>query len=237
MTAHSTVEFPSISFCKMFTFKSRNILEHIETLDNISADSIQQWIAQNTLPKDDLFHFVQHRSDKRKFPCDTMYTTSSDYVGPCAFPFKLFFCEQEDPINGNCLSFKEVVSSYNCTLFDSDKPWCATRVYKNRTIVDDAYAFCEPECHSEIPSKHQPEHIASPAFENLWRSRLFHLNQWDAGHCHTYSPNETFSIRAHGQFYALIGDGLTKEKYNELGGYQIYLHSSKVIHKFQLKFK
>ena len=232
VTAHSTVEFPSISFCKIFTFKSRNILEYTETLDNISADSIQQWITQNTLPKDDLFHFVQHRSEKRKFPCDTMYSSSSDYVGPCAFPFKMFFCEQEDPINGNCSSFKEAVSSYNCSLFDSDKPWCATRVYKNRTAVDAAYAICEPECHGEIPSKHQPEHIASPAFENLWRSRFFHLNQWEAGHCHTYSPNETFSVRAHGQFYALIGDGLIKKKTNEFGGYQIYLHSAKVVQTF-----
>ena len=87
VTAHSTVEFPSISFCKIFTFKSRNILEYTETLDNISADSIQQWITQNTLPKDDLFHFVQHRSEKRKFPCDTMYIFKFRLCGAMCLSF------------------------------------------------------------------------------------------------------------------------------------------------------
>ena len=81
----------------------------------------------------------------------------------------------------------------------------------------------------ELPNQQAPEYIASSAFDSLWNRRIFNFKGRDAGHCHTYSPNETFLPNQPGHFYGFLGDNTLNQSVHEFYGYHVYLHSSKVI--------
>ena len=83
-------------------------------------------------------------------------------------------------------------------------------------------------CNGELPNQQAPEYIASSAFDSLWNRRIFHFKPWDAGHCHTYSPNETYLPNHPGHFYGFLGDNTLNQSLQEFFGYNVYLHSSKV---------
>ena len=100
-----------------------------------------------------------------------------------------------------------------------------TRSY---VLIKGAWAYCEETCNGELPNQKAPENIASSAFNSLWDSRIFHFKPWEAGHCHTYSPNETFLPNTPGHFYGFLGDKALNLSVLEFYGYDVYLHSSKV---------
>ena len=58
----------------------------------------------------------------------------------------------------------------------------------------------------------------------FWTQDLYSLNNWHAGHCHTYNPPKELPPGVHGQFYALLGN-LKKEIDPKLfNGFYIFLH-------------
>ena len=134
------MEFPAITFCKLCTFKDpkTNIIDQVDKWNNVSAEALKKWVIKNTETRDQIFHFIQHRSESRKFPCDTV---NSPHNGPCSFPFKIYDCALVDPTNpersGNCDSFdaKEMQTFNSCTLTDDTKPWCSVQVYDNKSSV------------------------------------------------------------------------------------------------------
>ena len=135
------VEFPAITFCQLYTFKnpSIGIIPQIDKWDNVSAEALKKWAIENTQTRDQIFHFIQHRSELRKIPCDTV--NSHTYTGPCSFPFKIYDCALADPnypvISGFCDSFdaQEMQTLNSCTLADDTKPWCAVHVYDNKSAA------------------------------------------------------------------------------------------------------
>ena len=141
VTDFEKVEFPAITFCKLYTFTdpSLTIMDQIDTWDNVSAAALKVWALENTQTRDQIFQFVQHRSESRKFPCDTV--NSPTFTGACSFPFKFYDCALVDPTNpeisGNCESFdpQEMQTVNNCTLSEDTKPWCAVHVYENKSMV------------------------------------------------------------------------------------------------------
>ena len=137
------MEFPAITFCKLYTFKdtSKTIIDQIDKWKNVSAETLKKWAIENTQTRDQIFHFVQHRSELRKFPCDIVSSPFS-ITGPCSFPFTFYDCALADPTNpgrsANCASFDapdKMQTFNNCTLAYDTKPWCAVRVYDNKSFV------------------------------------------------------------------------------------------------------
>lgn len=118
---------------------SLTIMDQIDTWDNVSAAALKVWALENTQTRDQIFQFVQHRSESRKFPCDTV--NSPTFTGACSFPFKFYDCALVDPTNpeisGNCESFdpQEMKTVNSCTLSEDTKPWCAVHVYENKSMV------------------------------------------------------------------------------------------------------
>lgn len=133
------------------------------------------------------------------------------------------------PFNVNCNS-TETKLVYNCSLFHDSEPWCSVHTYPNGSQVQGHYGYCKEDCQSQIPSKSRPEHLANPLFNKLWSTKIYNIHAWKAGLCHTYSPNETFFPGSEGQLYAFIGDGIRVPRHF-LHGYEIYLHSQKVIYQ------
>ena len=135
------VEFPAITFCQLYTFKdtSMTIIDQVNKWKNVSAEALKKWAVENTQTRDQVFNFIQHRSESRKFPCDTV--NSHTYTGPCSFPFKIYDCALADPNypgrSGLCHSFdaQEMQTLNSCTLTDDTKPWCAVHVYDNKSSV------------------------------------------------------------------------------------------------------
>ena len=135
------MEFPAITFCKLYTFKntSTTIIDQIDEWNNVSAEALKKWAIENTQTRDQIFHFVQHRSESRKFPCDTV--NSPSYTGPCSFPFTIYDCALVDPTNpersGNCDSFdaQDMQTFNSCSLTGDTKPWCAVHAYDNKSLV------------------------------------------------------------------------------------------------------
>ena len=134
------MEFPAITFCKRYTFTdTRDISHQIDEWNNVSAEALKKWAIENTQTRDQIFHFVQHRSESRKFPCDTV--NSPSYTGPCSFPFTIYDCALVDPTNpersGNCDSFdaQDMQTFNSCSLTDDTMPWCAVHVYDNQSSV------------------------------------------------------------------------------------------------------
>ena len=116
------------------------IIDQVDTWNNVSAEALKKWAIENTQTRDQIFHFVQHRSESRKFPCDTV--NSRSHTGPCSFPFTMDDCALVDPNNpgrsANCASFDapdKMQTFNNCTLAYDTKPWCAVRVYDNKSFV------------------------------------------------------------------------------------------------------
>ena len=62
---------------------------------------------------------------------------------------------------------------------------------------------------------------------------MFNLDGYKSGHCHTYNPDETYRPGSAGNFYALLGDGFSEIE--EMGGYSIFLHSTKVLELVTLR--
>lgn len=118
---------------------SLTIMDQIDTWDNVSAAALKMWALENTQTRDQIFQFLQHRSESRKFPCDTV--NSPTFTGACSFPFKFYDCALVDPTNpeisGNCESFdpQEMQTVNSCTLSEDTKPWCAVHVYENKSMV------------------------------------------------------------------------------------------------------
>ena len=135
------VEFPAITFCQLYTFTDphKGIIHQVDKWDNVSTEALKKWTIENTQTRDQIFHFIQHRSESRKFPCDTV--NSHTYTGPCSFPFKIYDCALVDlnypGKSGLCDSFdaREMQTFNSCTLTDDIKPWCAVHVYDNKSAA------------------------------------------------------------------------------------------------------
>ena len=136
------MEFPAITFCKLYTFKdtSLTIIDQVNKWKNVSAEALKKWAIENTQTRDQIFYFVQHRSESRKFPCDIVNSPFS-ITGPCSFPYTFYDCALADPTNpgrsAHCDSFdaQEMQTLNSCTMTDDTKPWCALHVYDNKSAA------------------------------------------------------------------------------------------------------
>ena len=228
------VVFPSVTFCKAFIFYQTSplLVQEMKRWPDFSRQKVKQWVDSQTISKTKLFKFVHHRTEDRKFPCETI--NHETFGLPCTFPFVLNDCGLQTPKNPtaswNCESFnqtKQLQVLNNCTYTDDIKPWCAVHTYKNASIIPTHYGYCSENCNGEVPDSSRPEHLVGPAFESLWQSRFFDFQTWHSGHCHTYTPNETFLPGREGHFFAYLGDG-AKTDYTWLRRFDVYIHSSKV---------
>ena len=226
------VDFPSVTFCKAYTFNNPDP-GFLEEMEKKSAIFDHTWLLNNTVPKEKLFYFFNHENNETGFSCNTV--DGSQLSGqPCVFPFTRKDCLLSDPDfptqSYYCNSFNQTDPSEvfsNCTAYDDVRPWCATRVFKNNSMVPFYYGYCTTNCNGQLPSRRSSKNLASPLYSKLWQKRLFDMDPWKHGHCHTYTSTKHFKTGRQGNLYAYIGDG---EKINRLSlqSYYIYLHSSKV---------
>ena len=172
------------------------------------------------------------RQKDRVFPCETIDSPTELLVGfPCTFPFKIDDCTIPSPKNPHrsefCSSFqekKEIKTFTNCTDMSDSRPWCAVHVFKNKSMTPQGYAYCNTHCNGEMATRERPEYIAGSGFDTLWQNRIFNINSWGGGHCHTYNPNETYLPGRPGNFIARLGPGIQTDS---LCGHNIHLHSKK----------
>ena len=154
---------------------------------------------------------------------------------PCSFPFGIKDCGISNPDmptkSYTCESFNqsnEIEYSYSCSSWLSpNKPWCGTQTYLNNSKFVYAWGYCKPECNGQYPHKRRPENLAAPAFKNLWKTRMFNLNSFLAGHCHTYTANEFFNEGSDGR---LAVYGVFNAEDNKYRGWKIYIHSKQASH-------
>ena len=227
-------EFPSVTFCKTYTYRQspHGLLEDIDNWKNTSTSYLKQWVQNQTMDREELFYFINHPTESRKFPCDAV--AGSGRVGhPCVFPFMAKDCRISNknyPTKSFfCNTFEDKIMTgpfYNCTPSVEATPWCAARTYANHSQIPGDYGYCSPSCKGELPSRDRPEYLAGPGFYNLWETRMFDLRTWESGLCHTYTPNDTFQPGSLGHLYAFLGD---KDDDNNLHHFEIYLHSSQVM--------
>ena len=160
---------------------------------------------------------------------------SGGLVGrPCSFPFVLADCSVGNPDQPEksfwCETFEQTYGlEYvnECTLFWSpNAKWCATKTYANNSRYPNEWGYCSSQCKGQFPSKERPEHLAVPSSDNLWETRIFNLGSYLAGHCHTYTPNETHYVGGYGHLYAY---GLKDFRDVVSIGWKIYVHSQQVI--------
>ena len=231
---HEKAEFPSVTFCKAYTYSHAppGLLEDIDKWENTSTSYAKQWVQNQTMDREELFYFINHPTENRQFPCDTV--AGSGRIGhPCVFPNMAHDCglsNTDDPTKSfYCNTFQDedmVGPNYKCIDYLADTPWCAVRIYANRSQLPAEYGYCSPSCKGEVPSRSRPEYLAGPGFNNLWESRMFDVRTWESGLCHTYTPNDTFQPGSLGHLYAFLGE---KDANNDLHHFEIYLHSSQVI--------
>ena len=155
---------------------------------------------------------------------------------PCAFPWKYLDCKTSDPANPS--------KSYLCNSFDDDKitpllsgptilnsdsksPWCAVHIYENYSYVPNSWGYVNHDCKGQVPDNSRPEYLAGPAYESLWKSRVFYVEPYLLGYCHTYTPNETFVYGKRGHFYAFL-DAVKYSTTFDFKSYHIYIHSAQV---------
>ena len=205
-------------------------------MEMISPFFDKSWVINNTLGRETLFTFINHKSKRNEsnFDCNTI--DGSTLSGqPCIFPFLRRDCRLSDPVSPTrsfyCDSFDLTNLQelhYNCTYVDDVRPWCATRVFKNSSMVPSYYGYCSPDCDGSLPRSESSKNLASPLFAHLWQQRMFDLDPWKSGHCHTYTSTDHFTTGKQGNLYAFLGDGMETSRLS-LRGYYIYIHSAKVM--------
>ena len=229
------MEFPSISFCRTFKHPTPGFLDLI---DDSSENSIKSWALNNTFHVEELFTFVNHAGEETGFECNSIDGPLLKGQ-PCVFPFIWGDCSLIHPSSHDhsfyCTSFDQVdpVEVYHaCTTKYDVRPWCATRVFKNQSMVPYHYGYCAPGCNGSLPKFENSKNLANLLFRHLWKESIFHLDPWKAGHCHTYTPKNQYTIGELGSFYAYLGNDMEKgETVLNRRATDIYLHSSKVFGK------
>ena len=114
--------------------------------------------------------------------------------------------------------------SSQCTDTDDVKSWCPTRTTLNNTYISQTWGYCSEDCNGEIPSKESEYNLASEKYSSLWEEDLYSLEEYGAGRCHTYNPDDVSLTGFKGvllTYLGKFGDTLSK---NELYGFQIFLH-------------
>ena len=152
---------------------------------------------------------------------------------PCSFPFVIEDCGLSNPDFPTksflCESFNQsnvIEYSYSCSSeWSPNEPWCGTQTYLNNSRFVYAWGYCKPECNGQYPHKRRPENLAAPAFKNLWETRIFSLNSFLPGHCHTYTANELFKKGSDGRLSVY---GVLNAKDSNHRGWKIYIHSKQV---------
>ena len=243
---HEKAQFPSVTFCKAFTYSyTQELIEDLDNWKNTSTSYVKQWAKNHTMDREKLFHFIHHPTESRQFPCDTV--TGTGKIGhPCIFPFRFLDCGISNPNYPTksyfCSNFEDkniTEPLHNCTLLGDEKLWCAVRTFANGSYIPWEYGYCSPSCKGELPSRDRPEYLAGPGFNNLWETRMFDTRTWgQAGLCHTYTPNETFQPGSLGHLYGLLIDNeefKNLKQIKNLEHIEIYLHSSQVISYIKTK--
>ena len=109
-------------------------------------------------------------------------------------------------------------------------PWCTVHTYENYSSIPQQWGYVNEDCKGQVPDKSRPEHLAAPGYESFWKTRIFYIEPYLPGYCHTYTPNETHVYGKEGHLYAFL-DGVKKTSSYDFRGYYIYIHSNQVFKK------
>jgi len=175
----------------------------MESWRNHSQTFVKNWVLNHTHSIEKVFRFVQHRTEQREFPCDVVEAPLFPGA-PCSFQFNTGDCgiaNNQNPLKSH---------------------WCRSFNEKSNLLVNN-------NCQGQRPDQNQPAYLAGQQFSHLWKTQMFSLNGWKSGHCYTYMPDELYLPGSDGNFYALLEDGF--KEIDQLGGYNVYLHSEKVFKK------
>ena len=99
---------------------------------------------------------------------------------PCSFPFGYPDCNIRDP--------EDKEKSIFCSSLNNTEPlilyqaptqkdqqngrlWCSTKTFQNFSMIPKSYARVSDDCKGEVPDETRPEHLAGPAFKDLWKTR------------------------------------------------------------------
>ena len=208
------VLFPSVTFCKKITFDTVPAVISQIKKHNITVGEAMKWFFKHSWGRQRPVAFLTHTvvGERKPFPC---LTVGGDKPGtPCAFPY-IF-----QGRNGG------LEESSQCTDTDDVKSWCPTRTTLNNTYISQTWGYCSEDCNGEIPSKESEYNLASEKYSSLWEEDLYSLEEYGAGRCHTYNPDDVSLTGFKGvllTYLGKFGDTLSK---NELYGFES-IHSLK----------
>ena len=136
---NGTVLFPSITFCKKYTFDTLSgIIQPMRNNKAMTEADARSWAMNHVWRRNDMFHFLSHND--KQFPC----TTIGPYkIGrPCVFPFNYPDCSMYSTSPFICLRDPKqpMRTFYKCKEGSNGEPWCATRTYNNMTYVTGLYS-------------------------------------------------------------------------------------------------
>ena len=153
MVDAGSILFPSVTVCKDAMYDNvessdRGLLSRLQS-GEVPAENVRSWFRNRTFSRARLVRFLSIKTVEgyNNFPCNA---ASGPRAGEaCSFPFfypdcklmkKPFQCKPELEI-----VLEEYTGCYK-TDRTTDRPWCYTKTYPNRSQILGEWGYCSDEC-------------------------------------------------------------------------------------------
>ena len=154
MTDDGSILFPSVTICKdeMFDneiYSDSGLLSRLQS-GEVSAENARSWFLNRTFSRERLVKFLSVKTveGSKDYPCNVV--TGPRAGEPCSFPFfypdcqvmhKTSVCKLDPGIAG-----QEYAGCYKDEDTPSQRPWCYTRTYHNRSHFTGEWGYCSRRC-------------------------------------------------------------------------------------------
>ena len=151
MADSGSILFPSVTVCKdemydNFEFSDRGLLSRLQS-GEVSSENARSWFRNRTFTRARLVKFLSIKTVEgyNNFPCNAAGGPRAGEA--CAFPFFYPDCKLMKKSN-NCKPELGIVPEEyaGCYKTDTDRPWCYTKTYPNRSQIPGEWGYCSEEC-------------------------------------------------------------------------------------------
>ena len=129
-----------------FNYGDRGLLSRVKS-GEVSAENARSWFRNRTFSRARLVKFLSMKTveGSNDYPCNA---ASGPRAGEaCSFPFLFPDCQlMQKPLQ--CKSYQGSVplEYQGCYKKDTDRPWCYTRTYNNRSHILGEWGYCSHQC-------------------------------------------------------------------------------------------
>ena len=206
-----------------FNYGDRGLLSRVKS-GEVSAENARSWFRNRTFSRARLVKFLSMKTveGSNDYPCNA---ASGPRAGEaCSFPFLFPDCQlMQKPLQ--CKSYQGSVplEYQGCYKEDTDRPWCYTRTYNNRSHILGEWGYCSHLCSLQtvrsesskpfwifvrkyfiVFSSDDPQYnLASSLHSSRWEEGVYSL--YETGHCHTFNPENVSLSGLQGQHYFNLG--------------------------------